>query len=211
MTWQTCVDEFLLENEVYEIYGLKGDLFVPEEYMIQPVASASSCWRGYWGIYTYHDDRLFLNRLEINLAENGTGNPILGLEINNVIPELQLPQYEGDIPYFNNIYEDIDLQLNFTGGIIIVKDSIEKLIDPAEYYAYIWAFKTIYELIFQDGKIIEKRDISEKMVEIRNKLVEKRLKSVMGEIDLQKLIQSSFLLNYRLLDTSDIYLSNLDY
>ena len=115
---------------------------------------------------------------------------------------LQLAQYDGSIPYFNNIYEDIDLILNFTGGIIIVKDSIEELIDK-EYYEHIWAFKTIYELIFKDGKLIEKRDIADKIAEIRNKLFSKKLKVDIGNIELKELIKTTLIFEYRLLDTFD--------
>jgi len=52
-----------------------------------------------------------------------------------------------------------------------------------------WKYEKVYELVFQEGKLIEKRNMTVKMVEIRNKLADKPLKHDLGEQDLQEWIQ----------------------
>ena len=200
MTTQ-CGDEFKLQNEPFGVYAVSGDIFIPEEFMLHPIWMDSSCWRGYQAIYRYHDDVLFLNKLEINLMnDNVDYNAITGPEINGVLPQLKIAQSELDSVPFNNIYEDVNLQLDFTGGIIIVNDLIQEFYNASEFSAHIWAYKKIYELIFKEGKLVEKRDISEKMVEIRNKLTTKSSNSDLNMTRIKTLIQSSLYKNYNILD-----------
>ena len=158
-----------------------------------PIGMCSANWKGYLVIYDLQDDKLVLNQLRITLGEFNKRDftPKLGPELNGVQPEYD-PRQE-----LNNSYEDLNLRLNFTGGILLVKDFIQELYVHMGFHPA-WKFKTVYELVFQDGKLIEKRDMTEKMVEIRDKLADKPLKPDFGKTDLQEWIQSTFRLDYKI-------------
>jgi hypothetical protein len=158
---------------------------------MHPIGMCSACWRGYLLIYTMYDDKLVLKELQINLGEVKENEfvPKAGPVINGIKPELN-PQH-----HLNNFYEDLNLPLNFTGGILLAKDFIQELYVHMGFHPA-WKFGTVYELIFQDGKLIEKRNMSKKMAEIRNKLSDKPLKPDFSETDLHEWIDSTFKLEY---------------
>lgn len=184
-------DIFRFENEEYAIAGVNGEIFIPEKWGIHPVGMCSANWKGYLIIYVLHDDKLVLNQLRVSLGEFNERDftPKMGPEINGTQPEydpLQEP---------NNSYEDLNLPLNFTGGILLGKDFIQELYVHMGFHPA-WKYKTVYELVFQDGKLIEKRNLTEKMEEIRFKLTDKPLKPDFSKTDLQEWIQSTFRLDY---------------
>jgi hypothetical protein len=153
--------------------------------MMDPIGMCSACWRGYLAIYSLNDDKLVLNKLEINLVKikESEFNAITGPEINGVKPQLN-PHH-----HLNNTYEDLNFPLNFTGGILLGKDFIQELYVHMGFHPA-WKYEKVYELVFQEGKLIEKRNMTVKMAEIRNKLADKPLKPDLGEQDLQEWIQS---------------------
>ena len=94
-------DEFIIDYDIYRVYGINGDLFEPKKLNLHPIGMCSSCWKGYIIIYSYHDDKLFLNRLEINLLDDFEHqNPIIGPKINGVLPELTISSIRWEYTLF---------------------------------------------------------------------------------------------------------------
>jgi hypothetical protein len=88
-------DSLPLNNELYNIAGVNGDLFIPEDYGMRPVSMCTACWRGYVATYSLLDDHLVLKDLGINLVElkeDGRNvSPSTGPELNGITP-LQDPR-----------------------------------------------------------------------------------------------------------------------
>ena len=160
---------------------------------MHPIGMCSANWRGYLVIYAIQDNKLVLNQLQINLVDDNESDftPKIGPELNGVQPQYN-PQH-----HLNNFYEDLNLPLNFTGGILLGKDFIQELYVHMGFHPA-WKYKTVYELVLQQGKLIEKRDMTKKMAEIREKLADEPLKPDFGKTDLQEWIQSTFRLDYKI-------------
>lgn len=141
--------------------------------------------------YSLLNDNLVLKELDINLGEPKEGKlaPITGPELNGVRPE-QEPTYK-----INNIYKNINLPIDFTGGILIARDFIQELYVHMGFHDP-WKYEEVHELLFEEGKLIEKRDVSEKLAQIRDKLAKKPLRPDFRQMELQDWIKSTFRLDY---------------
>jgi hypothetical protein len=132
----------------------------------------TACWRGYVATYSLLDDHLFLKDLGINLIElkeDGRNvSPSTGPEINGITPL----QDSCDMVY--NTYENVNLPLELTGGILVAKDFIQELYIHMGFHEA-WKYEVVHELIFQDGKLTDSLDVSDKLADVRNKLAKEPL------------------------------------
>lgn len=195
MTAQTP-DRFRLDDHTYvivgvhnrkyaRIFGARADiLFTPEYLDLTPVATASNCWRGYVCQYAIRDNALVLRELNIGLMEPGP-------EINGVRPTVP---HEGSRV---NIYQNLDLPIKFTGGILIGDKFIQELYVHMGFHPA-WKFETVIELIFAEGELIERRDVSDGMRVLRTRLLEKPMQpgGSAGEEEIKAWIESTFSLDY---------------
>lgn len=143
-------------------------------------------------IYSLLDDNLVLKDLDINLGipqENGDLLPSDGPELNGIKPQ-QEPEYR-----INNSYKNINLPINLTGGILIAKDFIQELYIHMGFHPA-WKYEKVHELLFQEGKLTEKRDVSGKLREVREKLANEPLKPGIQQMDQLEWIESTFRLDY---------------
>lgn len=159
-------DRFWLHQKNYSIVGVNGQaLFEPQTIGVRTVPSITSCWRGFVCHYKIHNDYLVLDKLQMSLG------PEKGPIINGVSPSDSDGQYRA----FNNVYEHLELEIKFTGGLLIADGFIQKLYVHMGFHPA-WKYETVFELLIEDGHVLEVRDISSQMKQIREKTSEQPLK-----------------------------------
>ncbi|MGL4336057.1 MAG: hypothetical protein ACRCST_04115 [Turicibacter sp.] len=136
----------------YDIVAIqKSWPFHPEDIDMLPVGCSSDCWRGFVCEYAVTTKGLKLKNLYINVEEDY--KPINGVEA--------VPSNMGMM-----VYKNLNLDIEYSGGIIIAADFMH------EYYVHMGfqapvSYKTVYELVFDKGQLIEKIDHSDKMKKVR--------------------------------------------
>ena len=179
-------DSFLFQERKFSLVGENGEsLFHPAEHGMQPLPRLTSCWRGFVCTYKIHSNQLLLDILQINL--DGEGPPVNG--INPVFPSTGM---------FNNVYNKIDLHMDFTGGILIATGFIQQLYVHMGFHPA-WKYENVFELAFSHGDLLETRDVSLQMSKLRQKMNDQPLQpardSSRQEID--EWIASTFNKSYR--------------
>ncbi len=158
-------DRFEFEGHQYALVGGEEEqLFDPEQFGLQPEGRCTACWRGYQCWYTVKDDRLLLSRLEVTLGdyiEAGMFISKMGPEFNGV-----RPIRPKGFSFHNNLYDQPDIEIKHTGGILIADHLIESLYGPTGFYPA-WSYETVLKLVFEEGKLLEARDVSGKVKKIR--------------------------------------------
>lgn len=163
-------DLFALDGEIHHLAGARGHgLFGPEDHGFAPSCTTTCCWRGYVATYTVLEGRLVLDRLRIN---NGSWQ---GGEYRCSPPpafggRAPIPQEPGSVE-FDLQYAGIALPVAFTGGILIARDFIADLqvhmgFQPA------WKYRQVNELIFDDGALVSRMDVSDKVGADRERILQ---------------------------------------
>jgi hypothetical protein len=96
------------------------------------------------------------------------------LHINLDIPAIDSPSFNGikpigsdaQIPLFTHIYNEINLHVPFSGGLLVAKDFLEKECGTKRYNLA-WNYEHCYELVFDNGVLIRNQDVSEFMAAVR--------------------------------------------
>lgn len=149
-------DSILLQDKKFSIVGTNGNaLFNPVHFNLHPFQSITSCWRGYVCSYKTIYNKLLLDKLEINLHEQGPA-------MNGVRPLFSKAM-------FNNTYNDLNMPIDFTGEILAADQFIRELyvhmgFPPA------WKYETVYELIISGGYVIDTKDVSGQMAQLREQM-----------------------------------------
>ena len=177
-------DTFLFKGKSYQLIGITGgDLFSSQDFGIEADCMDTGCWDGFYSIYEIIDRVIFLKDMTILLAPRKDGNY---KAINKVLPQ-QISDYEAQ---YRNIYLHVS---SFTGKIRIARGFIDELYIhmgfPKPY-----AFKTVLDLTFEDGKLIETKNRSNEMMKKRGafkKLYNEHCKS--GKIG--QAVEEAFSLN----------------
>ena len=89
--------------------------------------------------------------------------------------------------------------IQFTGAILIADDFIEELYVHMGFHPA-WKFRKVVELIFETGKVMDIRDISKQIEQIRSELVKQPLQPSLadGQEKIKAWIKSTFSLDYDL-------------
>lgn len=179
-------DSFLLEDKNFSVVGVNGSgLFNPLSYNMQPLPRITSCWRGYVCTYKTLDNGLVLDTLLVNLDQEG---PL----VNDVHPVFT---NKGS---FNNTYNDLHLHMDFTGGILMARGFIQQLYIHMGFHPA-WKYETIFELIFSQGHVLDTRDVSTEMAELRDKMTRQPLEPDRNasQLEIENWIASTFKRDYR--------------
>lgn len=189
-------DSFLLDISEFSLVGIKGNgLFNLEQFGIRPIGMSSDCWRGYRCLYTLKNDKLLLDELYLSLGTLDGRKFISedGPIINGVKPS----RPPNDHFTFNNTYENLGLNINFSGGLLIGREFIEELYVHMGFHPA-WKYREVFELLFDTGKLIEKRDVSNAMQEFRGKMVKYPMRPgyEASEEEIKSWIESTFSLDY---------------
>lgn len=167
-----ATDTFIYKRKEYDLIGLKGaGLFSPDDIGMIPEMMHTACYRGFICTYKIVRNRLYLDKLVIREA-NGNYLPVNGVEpekqYTNDLIKLLDPGIEGDRenPVFTATYHGLKMPIPFTGKIRLARGFIQ------EFYIHMGyqkptAFRTVYDLTFDGGKILELQDRSAEMEQKR--------------------------------------------
>jgi hypothetical protein len=196
-------DTILIDDKGFSIVGVNGsELFTPQSIGITPVAVMSACWRGYVCQYKINDGQLILDELQLSFGTHeGIGKERKFIRqtspaINSVSPNPPT----GKFPAFSNVYEKLNLEVRFTGGILAGDGFIQKLYVHMGFHPA-WKYQNVLEIIFENGKAQEIRDVSKDIEQIRNKMSEQPLEPDFLKSSKQEReawIEKTFRLNYDL-------------
>ena len=148
-------DVFRYNDTDYAIAAVAGDgLFNPTDHGLVVVMMHTACWRGFICTYGIDDERLVLRHLQGRLGDGVTA------------PKLDGKKADVDS---NQIftYDKIKLPINYTGGLLIGEGMI------AKHYVHMgfhpaWKFERVHELVFGSGRLIDQRDLSGAMKQLRD-------------------------------------------
>lgn len=153
-------DTFKIEGEAHFLVGLRGiRLYTLSDFGIIPEKPPSNCIRGGEMVYDCVNDELILDGMCIWARKGPTIN---GVEPSNPYGD----KGEGLLQY-----EGIGLRTNFTGNLILAIDPIVDrpwMIGP---WGYPTEFRTVIEIVVEDGLIIEKRDLSTMIHKLRDPML----------------------------------------
>ena len=151
-------DSFLFRGAVYSLIARKGgELFVPQQFGMEPEALHTACWRGFYCAYEITNDRLLLVQLTIR-EKSGRYQRIGG-----IAPEIGQSQAT---------YKDLHVPVSYTGIIRLGKDFIEELYVHMGFQKAT-SFRTVIDLNFRAGRLIEFRDRSEEAARKRGAFKER--------------------------------------
>ena len=151
-------DTFLFKGDCYDLIGISGgDLASPEQFGMEPEMLDTSCYRGFYATYELTEAGLYLR--ELTLGEKNEQY----LPIGQVQPELE----DGKATY-----RDLDELVSFTGQIRLAKDFIDELYIHMGYQKPT-AFKTVLDIILDNGQVVEIKDRSQEMEKNRGRFKER--------------------------------------
>ena len=179
-------DSFLLQDQKCSIVGINGTgLFDPLDHNLHPLPRITSCWRGYVCTYKTIQDKLLLDSVQVNLDQEGP-----------VIHEVR-PHFDRK-GIFDNIYKDLNLPVDFTGGLLAANGFIQPLYVHMGFHPA-WKYETVFELIFSQGHVLDTRDVSEQMAKLRDTMMRQPLQpgAQTSKQELEAWIASTFKMNYR--------------
>ena len=141
-------DVFKFNGEEYVVCGIDGpELFDPIKEGFEPKMASTACWRGFY--LTFIADNMYLYLHEISIRQD-EAKVFKGIK-----PE------KGEW-MFSHKYTNLQYKLPFTGKILIAKDFIDSMYIHMGFQRPI-AYKTVIELIIENGDVKEVVDHSDAM------------------------------------------------
>lgn len=141
-------DTFIYKGEQYSLIGMEGgELISPRHFGMRPEMLHTACYRGFYATYELTETGLYLR--ELTLREKD-GNY---LPINGVLPEKEDQQAS---------YYNLNTIVPFTGRIRLSKDFIQELYIHMGYQKPT-AFRTVYDITLDNGRVFELKDRSRDM------------------------------------------------
>ena len=164
-------DSVIYQCQDFSITGINGSgLFDPIDYGIIPKMISTACRRGYYCTYEVTNGNLYLRCLNIGLTKEESLSAKQGKG-----PKLfdKAPEYSDTEHCF--VYDELHEQIPFTGGILLGRDFIKEMYVHMGFHPA-YKFKIVYEMIFDNGKVISESDRSAKMSQYREKISGQPLK-----------------------------------
>lgn len=165
-------DTFIFKGKRFELIGLEGgELFSPEPLGMEPEMIHTACYSGFYATYRLNKNSLILTKLTINDANNYYPT------IDGVEPDLD--EYERIA-----VYDNLKYVIPFTGKIRLARGFIEELYIHMGYQKAT-AFKEVYDITVEKGKIIEAKDRSADVEKKRGAFKERyESEELIGRIDM---------------------------
>ncbi|KPL12677.1 hypothetical protein AMJ74_06400 [candidate division WOR_3 bacterium SM1_77] len=166
------IDDIFRYNDTdYSVVGIsEGELFEPSALDLRPVGTCTACWRGYQAIFAVSDSRLTLDTLHVSLlTEDEEMERQEGPTINGVTPTG--PQ--GEYDWFDNHYVGLGYHLEYTGGLLLADGFIDDLYEHMGFHPA-WKYTRVVELVFSNGILQKEFDRSDRMAEVRQKILDSR-------------------------------------
>ncbi len=165
-------DVFTYQNNAYSVAGVSdGHLFLPSDFGMSPVGTCTACWRGYKTEYALKGSQLIVDDFYVELHPDPDSYEYKeGPVINGQKPT----RITDDI--FNNHYEGLELPVDYRGGLLLATDFVEDLYVHMGYQPA-WKYRSVLELIFEEGILRDEFDRSEKMAMFRERMREESQES----------------------------------
>jgi hypothetical protein len=159
-------DRFRYQGVDYDLAGISAaGLFSPSQFGMEPKGTCTACWRGYQAVFALAGSRLVLDTLRVELYRRGKGyRRQEGPPINGVSPT---DGHGG----FNNHYVGINVHLDYTGGLLLARGFLHELYVHMGFYPA-WKYTDVVELVFEKGVLQRQFDRSERMAEIRQRVLQ---------------------------------------
>jgi len=140
----------------YDLIGVSGNgLFEPQAYGMEPVVHSTACYRGYICHYGIKENALVLAHVSISLENGAEGPTIHGTQ----------PSSD---EYWAARYEDLDMPLRFTGGLLLGRDFIRDMYVHMGFQKP-HRYRDVKEIVLRDGKVVSVKDHSERMRQLRER------------------------------------------
>ena len=174
-------------------------LFDPKNYGMEPHASSTACWRGYWCEYAIEDDELLLKDLYLYNSDDKYP-PLNGVEVS--LPEFKEYKCQGGkkiimkAQFGHRVYMDVNIPIPYTGKILLGDGFMR------EYYIHMgfqrgWAYKNLIELVFEEGILLECNDLSHIAKAQREAMVQGNINPQRPDVDiLSNFVDDCFSLDY---------------
>lgn len=181
MTAQTH-DKIIFKGDVFDLVAHNGEgLLTPQDFDLHPGMWSTACTRGYISTHTVDKNgdlnltALFIGRLTRDVE----WKPISGISAEPVYREgwtfkTDEPDERIKVRYEDGrTYMDLREPTTFSGGLVVAKGFIKKLYIHAGF-AKPYQYVQVNELIFQDGKLVDVIDQSEKARQWRERYLRAR-------------------------------------
>lgn len=162
MTFQAW-NTFNYQNQNFDLISRSSENFFQlEHYKVIPTAWCSTaCHRGHQETFSINaNQQLIVDKVQICLKRYQRPLPTL----NNTYPITHNNGICG-----NYIYQNLNLVVEYTGGILIAQKFLSNL--RIRYICTFWQYETVYELIFDKGYLKQARDVSLMIEPIRSLLI----------------------------------------
>jgi hypothetical protein len=95
--------------------------------------------------------------------------------------------------WFNNHYNTVNLELDYSGGILLASGFIDRYYVHMGYHPA-WKYKTVHELIFENGRLVKHQDLTEAVAEIRKRVDDDESESsdMPGRKEIKEFVARSF-------------------
>jgi len=175
-------DKFKFNGVEYVVVGIDGpELFNPIDEGFKPKSASTACWRGFFLTFNATDMYLYLEELQINQDK--------------VKIFKDIKPVKGDY-FFSHKYTNMNYKLPFTGKILIAKDFIDSMYVHMGFQRPM-AYKTVIELIIENGDVKEVVDHSDMFEKRRNEDSNKGAEpKSSGEKDIKDFVEKSFSREY---------------
>ena len=134
-------------HELLQVTTEEG-LLTPEQFGLQPEMMHTACYRGFYLGYSLTKNGLFLRRIKVR---DGRGHypPIDG-----VVPVV-------DECFWTATYRGLNVPVSYTGGMRIGRDpNVEKLSGHGSILPQVEAFRLLWELTLEQGRLVDAIDRS---------------------------------------------------
>ena len=162
----------VFKEQEFSLIGFTNEgLAKPQDYGINPIMSSTACWRGYITKYEISDDSKFTLK-EVLVKTNNEDEPKL---INGISPESPNSKFMKRM--FNNIYLNINLQIDYSGFVLVGNDFIRQLYVHMGFHPA-WKYRNVFELEIDRGKVISIRNFGKEMENYRSLIIEENEKKI---------------------------------
>lgn len=159
-------DLFRYREEEYHLAGIsEGKLFEPTDLGLEACGGSTACWRGYQAIYALVDGYVVLDDLKIGLGWEEAGVTRKGPTIGGRTPRISKRNMFG----LTNAYKKLAHRLSYSGGVLLARGFISRLYVHMGFHPA-WKYQEVFELVFEEGRLISEGDKSAKMQEVRELL-----------------------------------------
>jgi hypothetical protein len=204
-------DTFRYTKKPFDLAGLQGSgLFDPAQQGVTARSWSTACWRGFTCSYEVADGALFLTRVNLGLGEEdraavakGEGPKLFGkvprrYTIRGHSTNVRTGEVTTSWESSDYVVDELREQVPFTGGLLLGDDFIREMYVHMGFHPA-YKFRTVYELVFDRGRLTGEHDRSARMAELREKLESRSRQpgSKASEAEIKQWVEQCFSLEYK--------------